>query len=307
MTERTEPATIVADVADRIDKVLARAFPDAGRRQLARMFDDGAVRVRGKRAAKGDRVAVGDAIELAYRPAAGDDLRPVADAEAAARLDVLVELPELVVVAKPAGMPAQPLRAGERGTAANGIAARWPECAAVVAGAGDARDGGLVHRLDVGTSGALAAARTAAAYAELRAAFARGAVDKHYLAIACGRPAARSCEAALAQRGDHVVADTADGLPAHTDFVVERSSATHALVRCIARTGRMHQVRAHLALAGAPIAGDVRYGGTPLSGDDGFFLHAARLALPAITGGNAVVVDAPLPERFARALAAVGL
>ena len=286
---------ITADEAGRADKVLARKFPDAGRRQLARMFDDGAVRVNGKRAAKGDRVAVGDAIELAREPASGDALRPVADPEVAERLVVLLERPDLVVVDKPAGMPSQPLRPGERGTAANGIAARWPECATI---GDDPRDGGLVHRLDVGTSGALAAARTDGAYRALREAFASGAIGKEYLAITCGRPVARDCDLPLAQRGDHVAHDALDGLPAHTEFRVERAGAAYALVRCIARTGRMHQVRAHLALCGAPILGDALYKG---EARDGFYLHAARLALPDAD------VTAPMPARFAAVLAELEL
>jgi len=77
-------------------------------------------------------------------------------------------------------MPSQPLRAAERGTAANGIVALHLECAAV---ADDPRDGGLVHRLDGGTSGALAAARTRDAWKALRAAFADGKVAKTYLAL----------------------------------------------------------------------------------------------------------------------------
>jgi 23S rRNA pseudouridine1911/1915/1917 synthase len=298
--------TVVVDIADRVDKVLARAFPAAGRRQLARMFADGAVRVGGRRLAKGDRVAAGDVVELAYAPATDAQRAPVADAAVAARLTVLAETAALVLLDKPAGIPSQPLRAGETGTVANGIAARWPECAAAGAG-GDPRDGGLVHRLDVWTSGAIAAARTPAAYVALRAAFRAGTVDKQYLAIVRGRPAARSCEASLAQRGDHVVADEATGLAAHTEFEVVRADANVALVRCVARTGRMHQVRAHLALVGAPIVGDVRYGGPPVDGDDGFFLHAARLALPALADQAGVAAEAPLPDRFAQQLRALGL
>ena len=79
----------------------------------------------------------------------------------------------------------------------------------------------------------------------------------------------------------------------------------HALVRCTARTGRMHQVRAHLAYAGAPITGDTLYGGAELAGEDGFFLHAARIELPL--PGGPLVAEAPEPERFARARAALGL
>ncbi|HTR50846.1 MAG TPA: RluA family pseudouridine synthase [Kofleriaceae bacterium] len=288
---------LTAAEAGRIDKVLAKHFPGAGRRALAELFERGAVRVAGKRVKKGDRVAAGDEIELADEPASGAARRPLPDASVA--LDVLVERADFVAVAKPAGVPSQPLRAGELGTIANAIAARWPECAEI---GDDDRDGGLVHRLDIGTSGVLVAARTAAAYRELRDAFHGGRVAKEYLAITCGRPVSRECDAPLAQRGDHVRVDYADGLPAVTTFELVRASDTHALVRCRAHTGRMHQVRAHLAHVGAPIAGDTRYGGAALAGHDGFFLHAAKLELP-----GAGVIEAPVPARFAAALAAAGL
>jgi 23S rRNA pseudouridine1911/1915/1917 synthase len=295
---------ITAEAGDRADKVLARHFPDVGRRRLAELFDDGCVRIGGQRARKGDRVEAGDVLELTHEPLTGEALRPAPDEEAAARLAILALREDLVVVGKPAGMPSQPLRAGELGTAANGIAARFPECAAL---GDDPRDGGLVHRLDIGTSGALVAARTAAAYRALREAFGAGAVDKQYLAITDGRPVARECDAPLAQRGRRAAVDHAEGLAAHTVFAVERAAGAHALVRCTARTGRMHQVRAHLAYAGAPITGDALYGGAPLAGLDGFFLHAARIALPLTGERESLAVEAPEPEPFARARAACGL
>ena len=199
-------------------------------------------------------------------------------------------------------MPSQPLRAGELGTVANAIAHRWPECAPI---GDDPRDGGLVHRLDIGTSGALIAARTIEAYRVLRDAFGAGQIDKRYLAIVDGRPVARECDAPLLQRGKKVVVDHTDGLAAFTAFTVERASTTHALVRCAAQSGRMHQVRAHLAYVGSPIAGDTLYGGAPVGGIDGFFLHAAWMA---ITLGTArLELEAPTPDRFTAALAACGL
>jgi 23S rRNA pseudouridine1911/1915/1917 synthase len=290
---------LTIDVADRVDKALARFYPAAGRRQLAQLFADGAVRVNGRRASKGDRVAVGDTIELTREPVHGAALRPAPDPDVP--LVVLVERSELVVVAKPAGVPSQPLRAGELGTMANAIAFRFPECVAV---GDDPRDGGLVHRLDIGTSGVLIAARTQDAHRALRAAFGAGMVVKHYLAITDGRPAARECDAPLAQRGKRAVVDLAEGLPAYTEIAVDRTLPGHALVHCIARTGRMHQVRAHLAYVGAPLTGDALYGGAPLAGHDGFFLHAERVALPL--GGESLVIAAPVPDRFTRALAACG-
>ncbi|MBS1120525.1 MAG: pseudouridine synthase, RluA family [Deltaproteobacteria bacterium] len=293
---------VTVELADRVDKALARHFPDAGRRQLAQLFDDGCVKVAGKRAKKGERVVAGDVIEVSRAPVSGEALRPLADPEAAARIVVLLERPEIIVVDKPAGMPSQPLRAGELGTVANALAARWPECATI---GDDLRDGGLVHRLDIGTSGVLVAARTPETYRALRDAFGAGLVSKTYLAITCGTPVSRECDAPLLQRGRRVVVDHTDGLAAYTSFVVERASATHALVRCDAQTGRMHQVRAHLAHVGAPIAGDSLYGGSPVAGDDSFFLHAATMSLPL--AGETLQLEAPMPARFAAALAACGL
>ena len=301
MTEA--PILVTATAAGRVDKELARAFPDAGRRQLASLFEDGSVRVAGKRVKKGDMVAPGDVISVARAPISGEALRPVPDPAAAERITVLLERADVIVISKPAGMPSQPLRAGELGTAANAIAARWPECAAL---GDDPRDGGLVHRLDIGTSGALVAARTELAYRALRQAFGDGLVDKLYLAIVDGRPVARECDAPLVQRGKRAVVDHTDGLAAYTSFTVDRASATHALVRCAAQTGRMHQVRAHLAYVGAPIAGDALYGGAPVPGIDGFFLHAASITIP-LGDSERVKIDAPADDRFKAAIAACGL
>jgi len=291
---------VTVQTEGRVDKALAEHYPDAGRRQLAALFEAGAVRVSGKRAKKGDRVAAGDIIELAHAPVSGEALQPLPDPSIA--LDVLLERPELVVIGKPAGIPSQPLRAGELGTVANAIVTRWPECATL---GDDPRDGGLVNRLDVGTSGALVAARTPDAYRALREAFGRGTVEKEYLALTDARPVSRECDAPLVQRGDHVRVDHTDGLAAYTRFTIERANDAHALVRCFAQTGRMHQVRAHLAHVGAPIAGDTRYGGAPLGAFTGFFLHAARIVIPL--GAESIAVEAPLPARFTDALAAAGL
>ena len=286
---------ITVETSDRVDKALARHYPEAGRRQLAELFDEGCVRVAGKLAKKGDRVAPGDVIELSREPVGRDALRPLPDPAAAARIAILVDRPDLVAIAKPAGMPSQPLRPGELGTAANAIVARYPECAAI---GDDPRDGGLVHRLDIGTSGVLVAARTPETHALLRQAFGGGRVVKTYLAIVDNRPVSRECDAPLAQRGKRVAVDHTDGLAAHTAFEVVHASATHALVRCTAHTGRMHQVRVHLATVGSPILGDTLYGGS--SHADGFFLHAASITLPELAP-----IEAPLPERFSAALAAL--
>ncbi len=311
MTKEPPPppaATITATEPGRVDKAIAREFPEAGRNRIAELFDEGAVRVKGKKAKKGDFVEAGDVIELARAPESPGAGRPQPDPSMALRgagdpvrgandLVVLLERPEILVIDKPAGVPSQPLRAGELGTIANALAQHFPECAAL---GDDPRDGGLVHRLDIGTSGVLVAARTAEAYRTLRDAFGEKLVEKTYLAITEGRPVSRESDAPLVQRGKKVVVDQTDGLAAYTAFTVEKATGTLALVRCDARTGRMHQVRAHLAHLAAPILGDTLYGGSPHG--DGFFLHASSIAFTL--GGERVEVSSPLPARFEAVLAA---
>lgn len=292
--------TVAAGDEGRVDKVLAKHYPSAGRKQLAELFEAGEVRLRGKKAKKGSLVAAGDVIELAREPISKEALRPMPDPSI--ELDILLETPVMVVVNKPAGVPSQPLKAGELGTIANALAARFPEC--VLLG-DDPRDGGLVHRLDIGTSGVLAAARTPEAYRFMREAFGQRKVHKEYVAITEGLPVSREMEVPLAQRGNHVVIDHTDGLSAHTRFSVVASTAAHALVRCFAETGRMHQVRAHLAFANAPLAGDTLYKGSSIEGHPGFFLHAYKVVIPSPDGD--VEMIAPIPARFAAAVAALGL
>jgi 23S rRNA pseudouridine1911/1915/1917 synthase len=293
--------TVESGQEGRADKVLAKHYPHAGRRQLAELFDAGDVKWKGKRAKKGDMVAAGDVIELAREPVSGDALRPLPDPSVV--LELLVERPDFVVIAKPAGVPSQPLKAGELGTIANGLAARFPECAAI---GSDPRDGGLVHRLDIGTSGVLVAARTDEAYRRLREAFGKGAVAKEYLAITDGSPVSREMDAPLAQRGDHVAIDHTDGLAAHTRFSPLAANGEYAVIRCVAETGRMHPVRAHLAFATAPLTGDTLYKGKPLEGHPGFFLHAHTMQLP-LPDGTMLSLVAPLPARFRAALDAIGI
>lgn len=306
-TPRYQPPSVwthTATSADagRIDKLLTRQFSNVGRTRVAELFARSAVRIDGRKAKKGDLLVGGECVTLTEMPVGRQHEAPQPDAAAAAQLTVLAEHADFVVIAKPAQMPTLPLRAGELGTAANGLAHLFPECATI---GDDLRDGGFVHRLDTGTSGCLIAARTQSAYRTLREAFASSRVEKAYLAVTQGLPAAAECAAPLAQRGDHVVADYAVGLSAYTQFFTLAEHQGHAYVRCAARSGRMHQIRAHLAMCGAPIIGDTRYGGQPVADFEGFFLHAASVSFEY--QDEAFVYEAPLPARSLAVLSTLGL
>ncbi len=300
--------TITAAQAGRADRALAAAYPAVGRKRLAELFAQGGVRIGKRTVKKGDRLDAGTTVELAIEPQGRGDERPVADPAAAARLQILLERADLIAINKPAPMPSQPLRSGELGSAANGISHLYPECAQL---GDDPRDGGVVHRLDIGTTGVLLFARNAETYRQLRDTFSDGLVLKTYLAVTVGRPAGTSCSSSLAQRGRRAVIDEQDGLNAHTDVDVLSTNGSLCLVRCTAQTGRMHQVRAHLSILRAPIVGDGLYGAPAVPELEGvlaegrFLLHAESVSLPF--GKEKLVVRAPLSEELSAVLAKAGL
>jgi 23S rRNA pseudouridine1911/1915/1917 synthase len=304
-----------AAAGTRLDRFLALRLAGTTRARCIRLIADVAVRVNGRPARKGLLLEAGDRVEVTGTVPTDAALRPVPEPDQP--LDVLHADAHLVVVVKPSGIRTQPLRAGERGTFASALVARFPECADA---APDPRDAGLVQRLDQDTSGVLLAARTRAAWEALRAAFRAGDVEKIYLALVAGvPPGPLLVDAAIAPYpGDRrrVVASTDEfatvrpgALPARTDVEVVQTLRGGALVRACTRTGRRHQIRAHLAAAGYPLLGDLLYGGEvtglPATSPARFYLHAFRVTLPHPVDGARVSYEAPLPDDFAQAVAAL--
>lgn len=291
------------EAGERIDKVVARRFPDLGRRSAAALFGLGRVLVEGRVAKKGDRASAGTSVTVRI------DEQPL-EPETDLPIDVVFESPQVAVVRKPAGQPTAPIRPGETGTLANAILGYFPETREV---GYRPREPGLLHRLDTQTSGLVVVARSADAFARLRKALAEGRIEKRYLAVVRSGvvSAPGMVEEYLApDPRDHrrvsVGPATMPGArPATTRFRPIREGRVWSLLEVEVSHAYRHQVRAHLSWLGAPIAGDALYGGAlvPALGER----HALHASYVAWMGDEAVprfAVNDPLPPELETLLSA---
>jgi 23S rRNA pseudouridine1911/1915/1917 synthase len=206
----------------------------------------------------------------------------------------------LLVVDKAAGVVVHPGRGHAEGTLAQLLAPR--------AGGGEPERAGIVHRLDRDTSGLLVVARSDEALRALQSLLARRLIEREYLALVQGRPAARTgtIEAPV---GRHPRARTrmsvggAGARQARTHFTLERALPASSLLRLRLDTGRTHQIRVHLAAVGLPVCGDPLYGAAGAYGLQRQFLHAARIAFEHPFTGARIDESSPLPHDLQAALA----
>jgi 23S rRNA pseudouridine1911/1915/1917 synthase len=290
------------DARERLDHYLVRLGWARSRRAAREMLAGGMVRVNGRVLRKGEMIGGGDAVEVAER-----STLPALVPDPEVKIEVLFRDSAMLVVNKPAPMACHPLRPGERGTLMNGVVAAFPE--ATVAG-DNPREGGLVHRLDNGTSGALLVALTPAAFTTLREAIRAGRIRRDYQALAVGHlKESLEIEKSLAhdprnaRRMIAVAASAPGARTAATSIAPIRRYGDFTLVAARPRTGMRHQIRMHLAEAGHPIAGDALYGGPPLDAlaDGRFWLHLAEIEFRSPASGP-VRVRSPLPRDLENAL-----
>jgi 23S rRNA pseudouridine1911/1915/1917 synthase len=217
-----------------------------------------------------------------------------------ADLRIACEDAHLLVVDKPAGVVVHPGAGHTGGTLAQALVEHG-------AAGGDEDRPGIVHRLDRDTSGLLVVARSEEAHDRLQDLVRYRKLEREYLALVRGKPRSRSgrIEAPIGRdRRDPTRQSLDSDTPrdAVTHFELDELLPRHALLRVRLETGRMHQIRVHLAAIGLPVAGDATYG---VGGDLGLerqFLHAARLAFDHPITGERVEVVSPLPTDLAEAL-----
>ncbi|HEY8489940.1 MAG TPA: RluA family pseudouridine synthase [Dehalococcoidia bacterium] len=281
---------------ERLDQFVARCVPEVTRSHAQRLIEGGLVTVNGRPAKPGHRLAGGEAVAVTV-----PEPQPAALEPEPIPLTVVYQDADVLVVDKPPGLPVHPSPGHERHTLVNAVLALCPDLRGV---GGDLRPG-IVHRLDMDTSGLLAVAKNDRAHQALSRQLQERTVHKVYLALVEGRlrPPEGIIDAPVGRDPRHrqKMAVVAGGREARTRYRVRQELDGCTLVEAEPVTGRTHQIRVHMAALGHPVVGDPIYGRrsalVPRQ-----FLHAWRLGFRLPSTGEYREFESPLPPDLRAAL-----
>lgn len=286
----------------RVDVAVA-AHADVSRSVAGAWIAQGLVSVDGRAAAKSAKLSGGQAVTFlrpAPRSLQEDLVQP---------LPVLFEDDELIVIDKPVGVAAHPSPGWSGPTVSGQLVAQG----VAISTSGAAERQGIVHRLDVGTSGAMAVAKSERAYAGLKRAFHDRTPTKVYHALVQGLPdpLKGTIDAPIGRHpgASWRFAVTQDGRNAVTHYEVMEAFGSTSLVEVHLETGRTHQIRVHFSALHHPLVGDQQYGADPRRaaelGLTRQWLHAFGLGFEHPVTGERVEVEAPYPNDLVASLEAV--
>ena len=296
---------LAEESGERIDALLARSIDGLSRSAAQRLIEQGALTYHGEPVKKNLKTTAGTAFLLNLPEAEETKLIPQD-----IPLDVVFEDEDLIVVNKPRGMVVHPAPGHPDGTLVNAL---LHHCGASLSGIGGARRPGIVHRIDMDTSGLIIAAKNDFAHIRLSEQLADHSLYRVYEAVAAGgfREDAGTVEAPIGRcptdrkRMDVTDKNARDAVT-HWQVVTRYSGFTH--IRCRLETGRTHQIRVHMAYIGHPILGDTVYGPgkKPVKGLVGQCLHARELRFVHPRTGQDVHLVTELPAYFTDVLAKLG-
>ncbi|WP_246608022.1 RluA family pseudouridine synthase [Paractinoplanes toevensis] len=243
----------------RLDQAVSRLF-GLSRTAAATLVESGDALVDGYPRPKSDKVAAGSWLEVTLpAPVAA----PVVVAESVTGLTIVYSDDDIVVVDKPVGVAAHPSPGWTGPTVIGGLAAMGQN----VATSGAAERQGIVHRLDVGTTGLMVVAKSEIAYSVLKRAFKEREVDKRYHAVVQGHldPLRGTIDAPIDRHptADYKYAVMNGGKPSVTHYDTLEAFRSASLIDVKLETGRTHQIRVHFSAMRHPCVGDITYGADP--------------------------------------------
>jgi 23S rRNA pseudouridine1911/1915/1917 synthase len=287
---------------ERVDAGVARLL-GLSRTRAAELVAAGDVTVDSRTVAKSDRLVAGAWLEV-HLP--DETAAPAVVAEPVEGMRVVLDDDDVVVVDKPVGVAAHPSPGWTGPTVVGGLAAAGYR----VSTSGAAERQGVVHRLDVGTSGLMAVAKSERAYTSLKDQFRTRTVDKTYHSVVQGHPdpSSGTVDAPVGRHPTHSYrwAVVADGKPSITHYDTLEAFPAASLLEIHLETGRTHQIRVHMSALRHPCVGDVTYGADPtLAARLGLqrqWLHAVGLAFDHPATGERVQLRSEYPDDLAHAL-----
>jgi 23S rRNA pseudouridine1911/1915/1917 synthase len=286
---------------DRVDSAIAKLL-GFSRTFAVEVIEAGGVVLDGRALGKSDRLPAGGWLEVSWVSKSEPVIVPIVVSD----LGIVYDDDDIVVIDKPAGVAAHPSIGWEGPTVLGALAGAGFR----VATSGAAERAGIVHRLDVGTSGLMVVAKTETAYTALKRAFHDREVDKIYHAVVQGHPdpLAGTIDAPLGRHpgASWKFAIVADGKPSVTHYETLEAFPQAALLEIELETGRTHQIRVHMAAQRHPCVGDAMYGADPiLSAKLGLtrqWLHAVRLSFDHPATGEWVTFTTTYPADLQHAL-----
>ena len=288
---------------ERVDAAIARMF-GFSRTKAAELAATGKVTIDGSAAGKSDRVSGGAWLEVEM-PAPPRPVEIVA--EPVPGMKIVYEDDHVVVIDKPVGVAAHPSPGWTGTTVIGGLAAAGYR----ISTSGAAERQGIVHRLDVGTSGLMVVAKSEIAYTLLKQQFRERTVDKRYHALVQGHPDPMSgtIDAPIGRHPNHDYkwAVTAEGKPSITHYDLVEAFRSASLLDIKLETGRTHQIRVHMSAHRHPCVGDLTYGADPTLAARAQlhrqWLHARQLTFTHPRTQEQVTVTSEYPDDLANALA----
>uniref|UniRef100_UPI003FEE9895 RluA family pseudouridine synthase n=1 Tax=Candidatus Ventrimonas sp. TaxID=3048889 RepID=UPI003FEE9895 len=297
MTEEFKAEYTPGEELLRIDRFLGSRLEQVSRSYLQKLVKEGAVLVNGKPVKSSYKVENGDWIRLEIP----DAVEPEIEAEEM-DLDILYEDSDIILINKPKGMVVHPAAGHYSGTLVNGLMAH---CKDELSGINGVMRPGIVHRIDMDTTGVLIVCKNDKAHNAIAEQLKVHSITRKYYAIVHG-VLKENTGTVNAPIGRHPVdrkkmsINEKNGKEAVTHYRVLRRFRRFTFVECQLETGRTHQIRVHMASIGHPLLGDQVYGPAkvPFSGLQGQTLHAGVLGIIHPSTGEYMEFTAPLPDYF---------